>query len=54
VHSKNFRAEIIYGTLVRQLVMSSAKRRPAKRVMSGPMMPPPFQVSLFQAMAEPG
>lgn len=50
---KTARAKIIYGTLIRQMVMDSAKRRPAKRSLVGPMMPPPSQGSLFQATAGP-
>jgi transposase len=50
---KTARAKIVYGTLIRQLVMSSAQRRPAKRAVAGPMLLPPSQASLFQAMAEP-
>lgn len=49
---KTARAKIIYGTLIRQLAMSSVKRRPAARAIPGTMMLPPPQGSLFQAMTE--
>jgi transposase len=51
---KTARTKIVYGTLIRQLVMSSAKRRPAKRAVAGITMSPPSQTSLFQVMAELG
>lgn len=51
---KTARAKVIYGTLIRQLLMRSAQRRPAQRAVAGPRMPPPSQSSLSQVVAEPG
>lgn len=49
------RAKIIYGTLIRQLVTSPRKRRPARRVLTGCVLTPPiFQSSLFDDLAEFG
>lgn len=50
---KTARAKIIYGTLIRQLVMGSVKRHPAKRAVAGTTMPPPSQGSLFQVTTQP-
>jgi len=49
------RAKIIYGTLIRQLVTSPRKRRPAKRALTGCVLTPPIsQTSLFDDLAEFG